>query len=106
MTDLIPGSTYIIEVQAYKGDNLGKPVSVFINTPGKAIPAVKGLKGLLFNNTVVKLAWEEPKDSRINKQNVQYAVHYGLKMEEIFKGLNNQYRVRRKFSLESFICAP
>jgi hypothetical protein len=50
VTNLAPGTTYIMEVVAYKKMYTSQPASITVNTDGKPLPKVKGLVCIEFTH--------------------------------------------------------
>ena len=86
VTGLAPGVLYTFEVSARRKNYFGKPATVSGATKGIPLPSVSQLLGELVKaqGTTVKLSWESPKDSRKTKW--QYAVHYAINMQDLYKG--------------------
>lgn len=87
MSNLSPGVTYTIEVQAYKDDQIGKPSTLVVIVPGKQLQPVPDLKAVLVNNMFVKLTWSQPHDlNTIASEKIEYGVYYGFTALEMMKG--------------------
>lgn len=83
--DLAPGTQYTFEVNAMKKTYVGKVVMVRGTTKGQPLPPVSNLivQSVKSRGTAVKLTWDPPKNTR--KMKWQYAVHYALNMQDLFK---------------------
>lgn len=87
VTNLAPGTTYIIEVLAYKKMYTSQPVSITVKTDGKPLPQVSGLKrdtSKPLQNTLV-LSWDAAKHDDY-KEKWEYGVYYGLNAAELLSG--------------------
>lgn len=85
--NLAPGVRYTFEVNAFQNNYVGKVVSISASTTRTPLPIVPNLQASLMKQqgTTVKLSWDLPKDTR--KIKWQYAIYYGLNMQELFDGL-------------------
>ncbi|XP_058808716.1 sortilin-related receptor-like [Phymastichus coffea] len=82
---LAPGTRYTFEVSAKKKDYVGKTSSITGMTKDQPLPSVTILEPHLLKShgTTVKLSWDPPKGTR--KIKWQYAVHYALNMQDLYK---------------------
>ncbi|XP_046815781.1 sortilin-related receptor-like isoform X1 [Vespa crabro] len=85
VTNLAPGNNYTFEVAATKKNYVGKVNTVVAATKGTPLPSIVKLDAQLVkpHGTTVKLTWDPPKSLR--KIKWQYAIYYGLNMQEFFK---------------------
>lgn len=84
---LAPGTRYTFEVSAQKKAYVGKTSSITGMTKDLPLPSVTILEPHLLKSygTTVKLSWDPPKGTR--KIKWQYAVHYALNMQDLYKGM-------------------
>ncbi|XP_014221695.1 sortilin-related receptor-like [Trichogramma pretiosum] len=107
---LAPGTRYVFEVSATKKNYIGKPSAINGMTKDQPLPTISNLEPTLLKShgTTIKLSWDPPKSSR--KIKWQYAVHYALKMPDLwkapkFKTTNLTATIRDLEACESYIFA-
>ncbi|XP_011301031.1 sortilin-related receptor [Fopius arisanus] len=83
--NLAPGVQYIFEVNAMKKTYIGKIVQISGTTKGTPLPVLTEFVTISkkSDGTTVKISWDPPKNGR--KIKWQYAVHYGLSMQDLFQ---------------------
>jgi len=87
VTNLAPGTTYTMEVVAYKTKFTGQSASITVKTDGKTLPQVSGLTTATSNPnlTTVELSWGAAKDDDY-KEKWEYGVYYGLSAADLQSG--------------------
>jgi hypothetical protein len=88
VTNLAPGTDYIIEVSAYKKSFAGQPTSIVVKTDGKPLPKVSELVANLSmtDGTTVRLYWNLPEDDTYNEK-WEYGVYYALNTTDLLSGM-------------------
>jgi hypothetical protein len=84
VSNLAPGTAYIMEVSAYKKSFTGQPASITVVTDGKPLPNISGLVAEIPKTlgTTVKLRWNAPKNDSY-KEGWEYGIYYALNTTDL-----------------------
>ncbi|XP_026686698.1 sortilin-related receptor [Diaphorina citri] len=86
VSNLVPRTTYMFEVNAFKKNFISRSSVISVTTTGVPLPSINELHGELAKaqGTTVKLSWEAPKDSR--KIKWTYGIYYATSIKDLFLG--------------------